>query len=83
MGYSGGQAEWPTYQSIGDHTECIQVTYDPAVLSYPQLLQAFWEQHNWRHNDTSYPQYMNGVCGARSHCRFAPPLIRCVQDPVR
>ena len=61
VGYSGGTSAAPTYQSVGDHTECVQVTYDPSVLSYPQLLDWFFEHHNFRHNNTSYPQYMNGA----------------------
>ena len=42
-GFTGGTAENPTYS--GDHTghyEAIEVTYDPAVVSYEQLLQHFW-----------------------------------------
>ena len=57
---AGGTTEWPTYESIGDHTECVMVRYDPAVLSYPALIDWFFQNHSWRSNNTSYPQYMNG-----------------------
>ena len=60
-GYSGGTSSWPTYESIGDHTECVRVRYDPAVLTYPQLIDWFFANHSWRHNNVSYRQYMNGV----------------------
>ncbi len=42
-GFTGGELENPTYQ--GDHTghfEAIEVTYDPAVISYQQLLDLYW-----------------------------------------
>ena len=49
-GYSGGAAANPTYEQVsaGDtgHAESIQITYDPAVISYEKLLQVFWQTHN-------------------------------------
>jgi len=36
----------PTYYSLGDHTESFQVDYDPAQISYQQLLDVFWDSHN-------------------------------------
>lgn len=41
MGYSGGKAPWPTYKSIGDHTEAIRVVYDSQKLSYEDILKYF------------------------------------------
>ena len=61
VGYSGGTKASPTYESIGDHTECVRVVYDPSVLSYVQLLDYFFDSHNPGHNNTSHRQYMNGV----------------------
>eukprot|EP01050_Picozoa_sp_SAG11_P000699 SAG11_NODE_24_length_24699_cov_10.132195_2_plen_120_part_00 len=61
VGYAGGTVLFPTYESIGDHTEVCQVTYDPEVLPYSKLLEFFWSQHNPSRNDTSYRQYMTGV----------------------
>lgn len=46
MGYAGGTSPDPSYYKIGDHAECTQVVYDPAVLSYERLLERFWEWHN-------------------------------------
>lgn len=46
MGYAGGTTKNPTYRRIGDHTESIQVEYDPALISYQELLDAFWDGHN-------------------------------------
>ncbi len=45
MGYSGGTKQHPTYRSLGDHTETVQVDFDPTVISYPELLEVFWESH--------------------------------------
>jgi peptide-methionine (S)-S-oxide reductase len=45
VGYAGGQKDRPTYRSIGDHTETVQVDYDPARVTYAQLLDVFWASH--------------------------------------
>ena len=36
----------PTYHSLGDHSESIQIDYDPAMVSYKDLLKIFWEGHD-------------------------------------
>lgn len=50
VGYAGGSAPHPTYQSVcsGEtgHTEVVLVVYDPAKISYADLLKVFWESHN-------------------------------------
>jgi peptide-methionine (S)-S-oxide reductase len=46
VGYSGGTQNNPTYHKLGDHTETLQVDYDPAKLSYAQLLEIFWQEHD-------------------------------------
>lgn len=46
MGYAGGTTASPTYRRIGDHTESIQVVFDPEVISYEELIRIFWESHN-------------------------------------
>jgi peptide-methionine (S)-S-oxide reductase len=47
-GYTGGTLENPTYRQVSSdgtgHFEAVQVEYDPAKVSYEQLLQTFW--HN-------------------------------------
>jgi peptide methionine sulfoxide reductase msrA/msrB len=47
-GYAGGRVKNPSYEQVSEgttgHAESVQVAYDPARLSYEQLLQAFW--HN-------------------------------------
>lgn len=49
-GYSGGHVRNPTYRQVCDgttgHAEVIQVTYDPAVVTYAELLEVFWKTHD-------------------------------------
>ncbi|AUH14963.1 peptide-methionine (S)-S-oxide reductase [Dickeya solani] len=49
-GYCGGYTPNPTYREVctgkTGHAEAVRVVFDPAVVSYPQLLQLFWENHN-------------------------------------
>ena len=42
VGYSGGTRPNPTYDNHTGHLEAIKVTYDPARISYPQLVNAFF-----------------------------------------
>lgn len=45
-GYAGGESLNPTYENIDGHAETIRVTFDPAVISYEQLLKVFFATHN-------------------------------------
>lgn len=46
VGYTGGTKDNPTYHNLGDHTESIEIVYDPTKLSYEALLEVFWSSHN-------------------------------------
>ena len=46
VGYTGGESENPTYHHLGDHSEAIQIEYDPALISYQELLDLFWAGHD-------------------------------------
>jgi methionine-S-sulfoxide reductase len=46
VGYAGGSKENPTYHSLGNHAETIQIDYDPARISYAELLDLFWASHS-------------------------------------
>ncbi len=47
-GYAGGQEEHPTYEQVSSgatgHVEAVQVTYDPDIVSYEELLDVYWRQ---------------------------------------
>jgi peptide-methionine (S)-S-oxide reductase len=49
-GYSGGHKENPTYKEVctdeTGHAEVVQVTYDPAKVSFARLLEVFWGMHD-------------------------------------
>jgi peptide-methionine (S)-S-oxide reductase len=60
-GYSGGRTENPSYQDVctdtTGHAEVVQVTFDPAKLSYEQLLDVFWTIHDPTQVNRQGPDY--------------------------
>jgi peptide-methionine (S)-S-oxide reductase len=50
VGYQGGYTPNPTYEETctgrTGHTEAVQIVYDPARVSYEDLLKVFWENHD-------------------------------------
>lgn len=68
-GYSGGHLANPSYKEVSTgttgHAECIQIIYDPARISFDELLEVFWETHdpttpNRQGNDVG-PQYRSAI----------------------
>lgn len=49
-GYSGGTVKNPTYQQVctklTGHAEVVQITYDPSVVTFKELLEVFWKSHD-------------------------------------
>ena len=65
VGYSGGDVPNATYRNHGMHAEAIEVVFDPAVLSYRQLLEFFFQIHdpttpNRQGNDRG-PSYRSAI----------------------
>jgi peptide-methionine (S)-S-oxide reductase len=49
-GYSGGKVENPTYEEVctgtTGHAEVTQITYDPSIITFDELLEVFWKTHD-------------------------------------
>ncbi|MBN1321924.1 MAG: peptide-methionine (S)-S-oxide reductase [Thermoleophilia bacterium] len=60
VGYTGGTKENPTYHALGDHSETVQLDYDPAVVTYEELLAAFFAGHDATRRVGSR-QYMSAI----------------------
>ncbi|MEY2903962.1 MAG: peptide-methionine (S)-S-oxide reductase MsrA [Bacteroidota bacterium] len=68
-GYGGGFVENPTYEQVCDkntgHVELCQIIYDPAVISYDELLEVFWKTHDPttidRQGNDAGPQYRSVI----------------------
>ncbi|VEN34990.1 unnamed protein product [Callosobruchus maculatus] len=59
VGYSGGTTMDPVYKKMGDHTEVVEIDYDPKVISYEDLLELFWNNHEYGLTNITKRQYMS------------------------
>ena len=61
-GYAGGTAETATYESYDDsnHAESVQITYDPAVISYTELIRVLFSAGDPTVKDGQIPDYGHG-----------------------
>lgn len=69
VGYSAGYTPNPTYDEVCSgrtgHSEVVRVVFDPAVVTYEDLLKLFWESHNptqgMRQGNDIGTQYRSGI----------------------
>lgn len=59
VGYAGGTTESPTYYEMGDHTETVEVDFDPRILSYDDVLRHFWRNHYPNRDEYMGRQYLS------------------------
>ncbi|XP_050092567.1 peptide methionine sulfoxide reductase [Anopheles aquasalis] len=59
VGYAGGTTKNPSYKNMGDHTEVIEIDYDPEEISYEELLDLFWNNHEYGLTKRMKRQYMS------------------------
>jgi peptide-methionine (S)-S-oxide reductase len=99
VGYAGGFTPNATYQEVctgqTGHNEVVRVVFDPAVISYEQLLQVFWEGHDptqgMRQGNDAGTQYRSGIyaydagqkaAAQASKQAFAPRLAQAGYGPI-
>jgi peptide-methionine (S)-S-oxide reductase len=56
VGYAGGDKQDPTYHTLGDQTECVQIDFDPTVISYAELVDLMLALHD-PGADSGHTQY--------------------------
>jgi peptide-methionine (S)-S-oxide reductase len=98
-GYAGGFTPNPTYREVCSgltgHNEVVLVVFDPAKVSYEQLLQLFWESHDptqgMRQGNDVGTQYRSGIyvfspaqraAAEASRDRFQPGLTKAHYGPI-
>jgi len=79
VGYAGGITANPTYRKIGDHTETIQIDFDPLIVSYEDLLLHFWRNHYPNRDEYKGRQYISLL---RYHSDEQKQLIEYVKSEM-
>lgn len=59
VGYAGGTTKNPTYRQMGDHTETVQIAFDPKIISYEEVLRHFWGNHYPNRDEYKGRQYIS------------------------
>ncbi|MCV6593142.1 MAG: peptide-methionine (S)-S-oxide reductase MsrA [Silicimonas sp.] len=89
VGYAGGFTPNPTYKEVctgqTGHNEVVRVVYDPAVITYDDLLRVFWEGHDptqgMRQGNDVGTQYRSGIYWTSEAQKDAAEASRAVFAP--
>lgn len=89
VGYAGGHTPNPTYEEVCSgrtgHTEAVRVVYDPARVSYEDLLRVFWEGHDptqgMRQGNDRGTQYRSAVYATSDAQRDAAEASKAAYEP--
>jgi peptide-methionine (S)-S-oxide reductase len=85
VGYTGGEVRNATYRNHGNHAEAIEILFDPAKISYRQILEFFFQIHdpttpNRQGNDRG-PSYRSAIFTIdEEQKRIAEELIAEIDD---
>ena len=92
VGYAAGYTPNPTYQEVCSgqtgHNEVVRVVFDPAQVSYEQLLKVFWEGHDptqgMRQGNDAGTQYRSGIyCYSDEQTQIAEASRRDYEAALR
>jgi peptide-methionine (S)-S-oxide reductase len=59
VGFAGGTTENPTYRKMGDHTETVEIDFDPNLVAYADILKCFWQNHYPNRDQYKGRQYIS------------------------
>jgi peptide-methionine (S)-S-oxide reductase len=81
VGYCGGTTPAPTYRNIGDHAEALQLHFDPARVTFEDLLALFWQGHDPTYGKGS--QYRAALfCNDESQLTAARNSVRDLEAEI-
>ena len=80
VGYAGGDTQSPTYYKLGDHTEVVDVFFDPDITSYEALLSYYFSRLGQR--TATSRQYRSVIMCHNSDQLGSVKLIRSIVLPI-